>query len=244
MRELLTLQFGQAGAQIGGKFWGQTSAEHGLTPTTEFEGDSHAQLLYSNILFHENSDETYTARSLFLDLDSSALDSVRTLPFSKLFSPENFISGKCGSNNIFSTGYGQLGHDLAHITSERVSKLAEVCESFSGFQLLGALGGGCASGLGARVLDQCLEEFPSKLTTNYCLLPGPLTSDNVLEPYNVVLGLSHLLNSGMVFLFDNEALYQISQRKLGITKPIYADLNHIVAQVMSNLTCSSRFAGE
>jgi len=42
---------------------------------------------------------------------------------------------------------------------------------------------------------------------------------------------------------DNEAIYDICRRSLGIEKPNYTNLNRLIAQVISSLTASLRFDG-
>ena len=44
--------------------------------------------------------------------------------------------------------------------------------------------------------------------------------------------------------FDNEALYDICFRTLKLDNPAYADLNHLISNVMSGVTCSFRFPGQ
>ena len=43
MREIVHLQVGQCGNQIGSKFWEIISDEHGVDPTGEYNGDSELQ---------------------------------------------------------------------------------------------------------------------------------------------------------------------------------------------------------
>ncbi|TPP45088.1 Tubulin C-terminal domain family protein [Leishmania donovani] len=43
---------------------------------------------------------------------------------------------------------------------------------------------------------------------------------------------------------DNEALYDICFRTLKLTTPTFGDLNHLVAAVMSGVTCCLRFPGQ
>eukprot|EP00494_Astrolonche_serrata_P003285 UN03291 len=45
-------------------------------------------------------------------------------------------------------------------------------------------------------------------------------------------------------ILDNEALYEICQKKLDIKKPSYVNLNRIIAKVVSSMTASLRFDGE
>ena len=44
MRELVHIQAGQCGNQIGAKFWEVISDEHGVDPTGTYHGDSDLQL--------------------------------------------------------------------------------------------------------------------------------------------------------------------------------------------------------
>jgi hypothetical protein len=44
MREIVHLQTGQCGNQIGAKFWEVISDEHGIDPTGTYHGDSDLQL--------------------------------------------------------------------------------------------------------------------------------------------------------------------------------------------------------
>ena len=44
MREIVAIQGGQCGNQIGAKFWEVVSDEHGIDPTGTYHGDSDLQL--------------------------------------------------------------------------------------------------------------------------------------------------------------------------------------------------------
>lgn len=65
-----------------------------------------------------------------------------------------------------------------------------------------------------------------------------------MEPYNSVLTThSTIENTDVTFLFDNEALYDICQSRLAISRPDYANLNRLLAQVVASTTSSLRFEG-
>lgn len=74
------------------------------------------------------------------------------------------------------------------------------------------------------------------------MVPAPQVSTAVVEPYNSVLtthaGMDHVDCS---FLVDNEAIYEICQRKLKIDRPIYEDLNQIISQVELSLQTAFLF---
>ena len=50
MREIVSLQVGQCGNQIGAKFWELVCGEHGITGDGSYNGDSPLQVKLKNIL--------------------------------------------------------------------------------------------------------------------------------------------------------------------------------------------------
>ena len=53
MREIVSIQGGQCGNQIGSKFWEVISDEHGVDPTGTYHGDSDLQLERINVYYNE-----------------------------------------------------------------------------------------------------------------------------------------------------------------------------------------------
>jgi tubulin alpha len=67
----------------------------------------------------------------------------------------------------------------------------------------------------------------------------------VVEPYNALLTTHWLLDHTEVsVLLDNEAIYGICQKRLGIPRPSYDNLNKLITKVISSMTASLRFEGE
>ena len=66
-------------------------------------------------------------------------------------------------------------------------------------------------------------------------------STAIVEPYNSVL-FTHtaLEHTDVAFLVDNQAIYDLSQKSLGVQTPTYTNLNRIIAQVLSSVTASLR----
>jgi len=110
-----------------------------------------------------------------------------------------------------------------------------------------SLGGGTGSGLGSLLLERLNEEYADKLSFNFSILPGSTNggnSDVVVEPYNSVLALNALIeHSHATFSVENSALNRICQKQLKMKHTSFGDINHIIAQVMSNTTASLRFPG-
>uniref|UniRef100_A0A3B3RVY7 Tubulin/FtsZ GTPase domain-containing protein n=1 Tax=Paramormyrops kingsleyae TaxID=1676925 RepID=A0A3B3RVY7_9TELE len=91
MREIVHIQAGQCGNQIGAKFWEVISDEHGIDPTGNYVGDSDLQLERISVYYNEASSSKYVPRAILVDLEPGTMDSVRCGPFGHLFRPDNFI---------------------------------------------------------------------------------------------------------------------------------------------------------
>ena len=79
MRELVHIQGGQCGNQIGAKFWEVISDEHGIDPTGTYHGDSDLQLERINVYFNEATGGRYV--SAFINvvcLKSMKMDTTST----------------------------------------------------------------------------------------------------------------------------------------------------------------------
>eukprot|EP01092_Planopodium_desertum_P007664 TRINITY_DN315_c0_g1_i1.p1 TRINITY_DN315_c0_g1~~TRINITY_DN315_c0_g1_i1.p1 ORF type:complete len:374 (+),score=114.57 TRINITY_DN315_c0_g1_i1:277-1398(+) len=161
-----------------------------------------------------------------------------------MFSPDSFINARDGAGNNWAKGYYTDGAEIIESVLETVRKQAEATECLQGFQLCHSLGGGTGSGLGTLVLQKINEEFPDRIISTYSVVPSPLVSETVVEPYNAMLSANQLVdNADAVFCIDNEALYDINFRTLKHKEPNFEMLNGLVAKVMSGTTSSLRFPG-
>ena len=114
-----------------------------------------------------------------------------------------------------------------------------------GFQISHSLGGGTGSGMGTLLISKIREEYPDRMMCTFSVFPSPKVSDTVVEPYNATLSIHQLVeNADEVMVIDNEALYNICFKTLKLVTPNYNDLNYLVSQAMSGITCSLRFPGQ
>ncbi|XP_053198098.1 tubulin, beta 6 class V isoform X7 [Scomber scombrus] len=135
MREIVHIQAGQCGNQIGTKFWEVISDEHGIDPTGNYVGDSPLQLDRVNVYYNEASSHKYVPRSILVDLEPGTMDSVRSGAFGQLFRPDNFIFGQTGAGNNWAKGHYTEGAELVDSVLDIVRKECEHCDCLQGFQL-------------------------------------------------------------------------------------------------------------
>lgn len=66
MREIVHLQAGQCGNQIGAKFWEVISDEHSIDATGAYYGDSDLQLERVNVYYNEATGGKYVPRAVLI----------------------------------------------------------------------------------------------------------------------------------------------------------------------------------
>ncbi|KAM4835406.1 tubulin beta-2A chain-like [Thomomys bottae] len=245
MREIVHIQAGQCGNQIGAKFWEVISDEHGIDPTGTYHGDSDLQLERINVYYNEAAGNRYVPRSILVDLEPGTMDSVRSGPLGQIFRPDNFVFGQSGAGNNWAKGHYTEGAELVDSVMDVVRKESESCDCLQGFQLTHSLGGGTGSGMGTLLISKIREEYPDRIMNTFSVMPSPKVSDTVVEPYNAILSVHQLVeNTDETFSIDNEALYDICFRTLKLPTPTYGDLNHLVSGTMSGVTTCLRFPGQ
>ncbi|KCZ75661.1 tubulin beta chain, partial [Anncaliia algerae PRA109] len=245
MREIIHLQTGQCGNQIGSKFWEVLSEEHAINGDGVYVGNKPEQLERINVYFSESSSKKYVPRAILVDLEPGTMDTVKQGPLGPLFRPDNFIFGQSGAGNNWAKGHYTEGAELVDMVMDSVRKEAENAECLQGFQITHSLGGGTGAGMGTLLISKIREEFPDRMMCTFSVVPSPKVSDTVVEPYNATLSIHQLVeNADETFCIDNEALYEICSKTLKLTNPGYGDLNNLVSYVMSGITTCLRFPGQ
>lgn len=245
MREIVHIQAGQCGNQIGAKFWEVISDEHGISPNGYYEGTSDQQIERINVYYNEATGGRFVPRSVLVDLEPQTMDSVRAGPYGQLFRPDNYVFSQSGAGNCWAKGHYTEGTEIIDSILDVIRKEAESCDCLQGFQQTHSLGGGTGSGLGTLIITKIREEYPDRMMMTFSVFPSPKVSDTVVEPYNATLSLHQLVEyADEVMVIDNEALYDICCRTLKLNTPTYGDLNHLVSACMSGVTCSLRFPGQ
>lgn len=245
MREIVHIQAGQCGNQIGSKFWEVISDEHGIDPRGFYRGESDLQLERINVYYNDISGGKFVPRAVLVDLEPGTMDSVRSSPYGQIFRPDNFVFGQSGAGNNWAKGYYTEGAELCDSILDIVRKEAEGCDCLQGFQIVHSLGGGTGAGLGTLLIGKIREEYPDRIINTFSIVPSPKVSDTVVEPYNATMSVHHLVeNTDETYCIDNEALYDICFRTLKLSAPSYGDLNHLVSSAMSGITTCLRFPGQ
>src|SRR5947199_108494 len=108
MRECISLHVGQAGVQMGNACWELYCLEHDILPdghlNPEKQQQSEDEESFSTF-FSDTGNGRYVPRSIYIDLEPTVVDEVRTGPYRRLFHPEQLITGKEDAANNYARGH-------------------------------------------------------------------------------------------------------------------------------------------
>ncbi|KAL1229891.1 Tubulin alpha chain [Trichinella pseudospiralis] len=226
MREVISIHVGQAGVQIGNACWELYCLEHGIQPDGQMPTDRSLGVADDsfNTFFSETGTGRHVPRAIFVDLEPSVIDEVRTGTYRQLFHPEQLINGKEDAANNYARGHYTIG--------------------LQGFLIFHSFGGGTGSGFTSLLMERLSVDYGKKSKLEFAIYPAPQVSTAVVEPYNSILTTHTTLeHSDCAFMVDNEAIYDICRRNLDIERPTYTNLNRLIGQIVSSITASLRFDG-
>ncbi|KAL0220705.1 hypothetical protein RCL1_000559 [Eukaryota sp. TZLM3-RCL] len=258
-RELITLQVGQCGNQVGWRFWDILLKEH---DAHSFTGFSDASSTFFSINESDSRKQYLRARAVLVDTEERVLAETQkranqrsplsksTLSTSSLFDSSQFITAQSGSGNNWADGYFEYGPTKGVEALEALRKQAESCHSLQGFLMFHSVGGGTGSGLGSWISEHLAEEFGKVCKFSVSVFPGS-SDDVVTSPYNSIFSLSSLANSSdSCLVVDNTALTRLAQNSIDQSNSqsksqsnAFDVMNDHVAKAIADFTAVMRFPG-
>uniref|UniRef100_A0A8D8ID37 Tubulin alpha chain n=1 Tax=Culex pipiens TaxID=7175 RepID=A0A8D8ID37_CULPI len=243
MREVISIHVGQAGCQIGNSCWPLFSLEHGVLADGTLNPDLKVDENMTTF-FHDTMSGRVVPRNIFIDLEDSVINEIRTGTYRSLYHPQYMITGKEDAANNYARGHYTVGRQIIEQVSTAIRKQSEQCDGLQGFLVFRSFGGGTGSGFTSLLMQQIAMDYGKKCKLEFAVYPAPRISTAVVEPYNSVLTTHTTMESSdCCFMIDNEATYDICTKNLQIGRPDYHHLNALVAQVVSSVTASLRFKG-
>uniref|UniRef100_A0A8C6PXA4 Uncharacterized protein n=1 Tax=Nothobranchius furzeri TaxID=105023 RepID=A0A8C6PXA4_NOTFU len=125
LRECISVHVGQAGVQIGNACWELYCLEHGIQPDGQMPSDKQiggGDNSY-NTFFSETGSGKHIPRAVYVDLEPTVIDEVRTGTYRQLFHPEQLITGKEDAANNYARGHYTIGKEMVDLVLDRIRKL-------------------------------------------------------------------------------------------------------------------------
>ena len=130
--------------------------EHGIQPDGQMPSDKTIGGGDDafNTFFSETGAGKHVPRTVFVDLEPTVVDEVRTGTYRQLFHPEQLISGKEDAANNFARGHYTIGKEIVDLCLDRIRKLADNCTGLQGFMIYRFV-----QGMSKMSLFSCIFEF-------------------------------------------------------------------------------------
>lgn len=128
-REMITVQLGQCGNQIGFEFWKTLCEEHGISPSgvlQDFavEGNDRKDVYFYQVkalnslvcsffakfkINLQADDEHYIPRAVLIDLEPRVINQITNSAYARLYNQENIFVSKSGggAGNNWGSGFSQ-----------------------------------------------------------------------------------------------------------------------------------------
>jgi len=272
-RELVVIQVGQCGNQIGTRFWEMALREHAAhNPQGVFDDAMSSFFRNVDARFEPPQEiplggrvRDLRARAVVIDMEEGVVNSLLQGPLGDLFDHRSMLTDVSGAGNNWAHGYAMYGPKYHDNLVESVRAAAEHCDSLQSFLVTHSLGGGTGSGVGSYLMGVLEDEFPEVYRFNVAVFPSE-DDDVITSPYNSLLSLSKLAeHSDCVFPVENQALMDIcaaidgagprldARRGAALDGQVadapgtrekpFDRMNGIAASLMLNLTSSVRFKG-
>lgn len=244
MSEVVFLQIGQCGNQIGWKFWEQALAEHRQHYAHAAADDSYKSFFEIGDRGSFSNPSTVRARAVLIDSEEGCTAQLQKSDIRDIFRGRSVAVDIGGAGNNWAKGYFEVGTQEIENVMDKIRQMAEHSNRLEAFFMLYSLGGGTGSGFGSLILEKLTEIYPDvwKMATVVC--PTDDDPNVVTSPYNSALSASHLCKfADCVFPVENAALERFATGEERGTTSAYDKMNGVVADFLLDLTAGSRFSG-
>lgn len=265
MTQSIIVQVGQCGNQIGYQFWDAALKEYQhVTKANENDTSFSSFFEVTPVSRREscaggtNKRPGIKARAVLIDMEEGVLNEVLNSKLGRIFNHTQQIRDVSGAGNNWAVGHLEYGNKYRDKISDVIRLTAESCDSLQCFFCMHSMGGGTGSGLGTFVLSVLKDEYPDVFRFVTAVYPS-VNDDVITSPYNSVLAMYQLTEGAdCVLPIENQALMQILQRAKAAStvkdkqssaasdnnkEKAFERMNGIVANLILDLTSSSRFEG-
>ena len=262
MTQNIIVQIGQCGNQIGYQFWDAALKEHNASMgKKDYDIESFSSFFDIGEEKKVCGTKGLKARAVLIDMEEGVVNEiVRKSPIAEIFDNKQFITDQSGAGNNWAVGHLEYGRQYRDVISEVIRKTVEKCDCLQSFFCIHSMGGGTGSGLGTYVLGLLQDEYPDVFRFVTAVYPSA-DDDVITSAYNSTLAMRQLTDcADCVVPIENQALINIVNRieatankknsRLSVepktdgkTSRPFDSMNNIVADLLLNLTSSSRFEG-
>ena len=112
--------------------------------------------------FNETDSGKHVPRAIFVDLEPTVIDQVRTGAYRHLFHPAN----------NYARGHYTVGKEIIDLVVEKIRKQSEHCTGLQGFLIFHSFGGGTGSGFTSLLMERLSVDYGKKSKLEFAVYPA------------------------------------------------------------------------
>ncbi|RDD38371.1 Tubulin epsilon chain [Trichoplax sp. H2] len=217
--------------------------------------------------------KTLKARAVLVDMEEGVVNELLNSPLRDIFDHKQLITDVSGSGNNWSIGHLFYGNQYRDKLVEVLRRAAEKCDYLQTFFMIHSMGGGTGSGVGTAILNILQDDYPNVYRFVTAVYPSIEDDVITSPYNSILAMKELTDNADCVMPIDNQSLIDICNRISNVTatasrgiskKQIKSEstitnshggktkssqarpfdgMNNIVANLLLNMTSSSRFEG-
>src|SRR3990167_1054989 len=197
---------------------------------------------YPTRFFQEMKDGSLVPRTIFVDQGNDPIEPLMNSMLGGCFKRNHsFLYNNRDSGGVSLEVFYDT--DLLGQVGEAVRKHSEATDRLSSIILTYGIAGGVGCGLTKRIIGDLQNELGPKTTKmGFVVFPSIGNQEGTIEPYNSALAIQDMRKLQLAVMVDNKAILNQLYYLKGIEEPTMSDINKCIAQLMSNVTASTRFS--
>eukprot|EP01084_Bolivina_argentea_P117008 207837_1 len=250
--EIITLCVGQCGINVGQQYFSTIMNEHKIHTNGTFIGNTSPlpninPIHKANTFFrYRDKYNQYVPRCLFIDIDSTTLDQVKSSAFGSLVDSSNIVGGTLGSGVVnWAKGHYTEGAEMIDLAIDSIRHEVEICDHLQGFITHHGITGGVGGGLSTLILLKVRDNYPANQSFACTVMPSQTAHSHIpssFATYNTVLSVHQLsYNTDLCFQIDNGSLLEVCRNQCRLRSPSYDDINWVLSLILSGVTAPFRF---
>ncbi|KAH3758642.1 tubulin delta chain [Pelomyxa schiedti] len=238
MRQVVTVQVGQCGNQLGPEMFGTLAGEAVASGDADFLAD----VMSSFFVETAAKGGRMRARAVLIDTEpkviACALDTARRSPTWD-YNPRNCYSLQSGAANNWAFGRNHMGPIVWSNTENIIRREHESMDLPGGVVVLGSLAGGTGSGVGSYITEQLRDSYPKSTLVNTVVWPYS-SGEVIVQNYNACLSLAHMIqDADAVLMVENDHMHDICTKLLRIDQVTFQDINRVISRHIANVLLPS-----
>ncbi|CAD8215203.1 unnamed protein product [Paramecium octaurelia] len=229
MGEIIQLNFGDIGNNIGHQYLEKLIDDHYLDETKSYRSDQYRQKIH--VSFEELRDRQFQFRGIFENSSDQSINKLLTSPECENINNDLLLQNQNrNKSGTFSNSQTNFRDQVQDELFEKLRHHIEKCDKFFGCHFVHSTFDN-SSGSSSSAINQYRKRYFHKLCSSFWMFPN-IENTNTIEIYNTAFSLHGLIEISL----ENQ-LIKLRQQCT------FENCNNVIAECLLQMNCSQRFSG-